>query len=271
MRYPKFVSFHLNKIGYCGYVVQNKLYLIEKNKLEVRFSQKKFTLPMELQNRIDEYWETLIKNGNKYTRGEVFTMSNIEENEGNIIINVDLSDYAHYLFTRRVGLPDKDACKNIHTSCLIETSDNVLVFGRMGEQTSIPGNIQCAGGGLNNEDIRGNVIDLEHNIRKELLEEVGIDVDNEKLVGDFSIKYLRYDSNIHSAAAIFILKLKITSHDFAVFYDKFEAQIRAKEELPEFKELVYLPKNKLAVNEFCEKEKKHLDHYMLPLLEEVIS
>jgi predicted NUDIX family phosphoesterase len=249
---------------------QDKLHAIGR-KLEVVFTKEKFILPVELQNKIDEFWDTLIKDGNKYTRGEVFTISNIEEKKDETIVNVDLSDYAHYLYTRRVGLPEKNACKNLHTSCLIETSDSMLIFGRMGKQTSMPGNIQCVGGGLDNEDIQGSVIDLTHNIKKELLEEVGINVDSEKLVSAFDIKYLRYDSNVHSVAAIFILKLKITSKEFADLYNVFEAQIIASGELPEFGELVYLKKNKSEIDDFYEKEKKYFDHYMMPLLEEVVS
>ena len=250
---------------------QDKLCPIEKENLKVIFTQKKFVLSPELQNEVDNYWNELIKKDNKYTRGEVFTLSDIKKSGDKTLINVDLSDYAHYLYTRRIGLSDENACKNLHTSCLIETSDNVLVFGRMGNQTSVPGNLQCVGGGLDGEDVRGNTLDLEHNSKKELLEEVGVDVDKGKMVNDFGIKYLRHDSKLHSVAAIFILKLKITAKEFSDLYAKFETQIIADGKSPEFGELVYLSKNKLALNNFYEKEKKYFDGYLLPLLQEVIS
>lgn len=248
----------------------DKLFPIEK-KLEIIFTREKFILPIDLQNKVDEYWESLILDGTPLFRGEVFTIADIEENIDKTIVHVDLSDYAHYLYTRRIGLPEKNACKNLHTSCLIETLDNVLVFGRMGKNTSLPGNIQCVGGGLDNDDICGKVIDLEHNIKKELMEEVGIDADSEKMVEDFSIKYLRYDASVYSIAAIFILKLKITSEELKDSYAKFEAQLIAGGMVPEFKELIYLAKNKLEIEEFYEKEKKYFDHYMMPLLQEVVS
>ena len=251
-------------------MLQDALYRLEK-KLEVVFTGQKFDLPDGLQGLIDDYWDSLLRKGNTYTRGEVFTISDIEEAENVTTVMVELSDYAHYLYTKRVGLSEEYACKNLHTSCLIEASDGVLIFGRMGRQTSVPGNTQCVGGGLDKDDIRGTVIDLEHNIRKELSEEVGIDVDSEDLVTDFGIRYLRYDSRINSIAAIFMLKLSIPSREFADRYDRFELALREDGEIPEFESLIYVSKERSAIDAMYANEGGHFDHYVMPLLEAVVS
>ncbi|MEI7749912.1 MAG: hypothetical protein WCJ25_02815 [Candidatus Moraniibacteriota bacterium] len=247
---------------------QDTLFPLEK-RLEVVFTGKKFVLPTGLQDTIDAYWNGLIADGNGYTRGEVFTISDIEETEDVTTVIVELSDYAHYLYTRRVGLPGEYACKNLHTSCLFETSDGMLVFGRMGKQTSVPGNIQCVGGGLDKDDVRGVVIDLEHNIRKELQEEVGIDVGDS--VSDFGVGYLRYDSRVHSIAAIFILKLSVSSRELSDHYGEFEAKLKDDGEQPEFESLIYVSKDKMEIDALYAKEGRHFDHYLMPLLEVVVS
>ncbi len=250
---------------------QDKLLPIEKEKLVVKLTQERFTLPSALQSKIDKHWEVLSEKKEPLFRGEVFTISKLEEIGGKIIVQVDLSDYAHYLYTRRIGLPEKTACKNMHTACLIETQDGVLVFGRMGKATALPGNVQCVGGGLDKEDIFEDGLDLEHNIKKELMEEVGVDIADSFLVADFSLKYLKYSSVIYSVAAIFILKLKITAKEFTESYKSFEAGLTTAGTLPEFGELIYLPKNKLALKNFHQKEQAFLDHYMSSLLKEVIG
>ena len=152
----------------------SKIILVDK-KIHLNLLSKKLILPKRIQDKIDGYWEDLLKNGKKYTRGRVFSAIDIKEEKKEIRIDFVLTDYAHYLYSSNVGLPKKYACKNVHTSCLIETTDNVLIFGRMGKNTSRAGIIQCIGGGLDEEDIFGKKIDLKHNMEKELFEEVGID------------------------------------------------------------------------------------------------
>jgi len=249
----------------------DKLFSIEKKDLKVIFHGDKFVLPIEMRNKIDEYWNLLIKNGEKLFRGEVFTVSNIKEINNEIIISVDLSDYAHYLYSRRIGVPEKYACKNLHTSCLIETFDSIFIFGKMGKNTSLFGNIQCVGGGLDNDDIQGDTVDLVHNIKKELAEEVGINIDDNNLVEEFNIRYLKYNPDVYSIAAIFILKLKINAQEFKDSYAKFENQLKSEGIMPEFEKIIFLPKNKLELDDFYKKEKEFLDHYMMPLLKREMS
>jgi len=245
--------------------------LIPAKEIKLKFIGKRMPLPDNIQRKIDDYWGELIKSGKKYVRGEVFSLEKIGEKNEIIEAELSLSDYAHYLYSRNVGLPFEYACKNIHTSCLIETSDCFLIFGRMGEQTSRSGVVQCLGGGLEKNDIKGDVIDLQHNIKQELLEEVNLDSMDEKIISSLELKYLKFSSNINSAASIFLLKLKISMAEFKKRYENFEAKLADKKELPEFGEIVYLKKEKTAVEEFCCHEKALLDHYMEALIKEMVK
>jgi hypothetical protein len=240
--------------------------LIPVKQINLKFTNKKISIPVHIQKKIDEHWEGLIKGGKNYTRGEVFSLENLKEKEGVVDAELSLSDYAHYLYSQNISLPFEHACKNIHTSCLIETQDGILVFGRMGHQTSRPGRIQCVGGGLDNDDLENGVIDLRHNIAKELQEEVGLNSKNRATVSNFKLQYLKYSPSINSVAAIFLLSLNMPIAEFKKHYKKFGTELAEKKELPEFGKLIYLKKEKTAVDEFCRHEKESLDHYMGALL-----
>ena len=247
-----------------------EIILVDK-KISLNLLSKKLILPKKIQDKIDIYWEDLLRSGKKYIRGRVFSAVDIREGKKEIRIDFVSTDYAHYLYSRNIGLPKKYVCKNVHTSCLIETKDNILIFGRMGKNTSRVGIIQCIGGGLDEEDIFGKKIDLKHNMEKELFEEVGINSWDENMVDSLEHKYIKNSQKINSVAMIFILRLKINAKQFKKHYTKFEKELKKKKMLPEFGELIYLPKKKKSINDFLQKEKNSLpDHYMKVLLKKVV-
>jgi predicted NUDIX family phosphoesterase len=252
---------------------ENKIVEVIKP-IRLELLKEKFILPPEIQAKVDAYWEELSRKNAFFRRGEAFAITSTKEKEGVIKIEFALTDYAHYIYTRAVGMPEKYAFSNLHTSCVIETADAVLIFGRTGENTANVGIWQCVGGGLDHDDVRGSEIDLEHNIKKELREEVGIDVNEEKAVSDLKLKYLKYTSNerFSSIAAIFLLKLKLTEKEFRAHYEKFEKELSAEGKLPEFQELTYLSKNETAIQEFLRSlNQDSLDCYMEALLGEIVS
>jgi predicted NUDIX family phosphoesterase len=239
--------------------------------LQVEFSGKEVILPPKLQSKIDRYWADQLAEGKKYHRGEGYHVIDVRETKDRLLFQLSLSDYAHYLYSRRVGLPARYSFCNIHTSCLIECLDKVLVFGVMGTETALAGNVQCVGGGLDRDDLCSRKFSLRHNIKKELLEEVGIDAGDKKIVRSLRLEYLCHYRNkkVNSYAAIFIAKLSISSKDFRVRYEKFVRSLAKKNELPEFGTIYYLPKNKTEILEFI---KKHPGgQYMEKLLAAIVK
>jgi len=59
---------------------------------------------------------------------------------------------------------------------VIESSDGALVAIRMGAHTANPGQVYFAAGSLEPEDIVSGVCDVEFNMRREVLEETGLDL-----------------------------------------------------------------------------------------------
>ena len=254
-------------------IKENKIIKVTKP-VRLELLKDKFILPPEIQEKVDAYWTELTKKKPFYRREEAFTVSSICDKDDITEIRLAPTDYAHYIYTRSVGLSEEFAFNNIHTSCVIETVDEVLVFGLTGENTANTGISQCVGGGLDHDDIRGNEIDLEHNIKKELQEEVGVDVNNEEIASDFKFKYLNYAFNekFSSIAAIFYLKLKLNEKEFRVHYEEFERRLKENGQVPEFQKLICLPKKEAAIQEFLRNSKREsMDLYMGALLREIIS
>lgn len=239
-------------------------------KLSVEFSGEKVILPDAIQKKVDAYWEKLLKSGKPLRRGEGYHITDIIEEDKSIKIEVSLSDYAHYIYSRHIGMDKKYAFKNIHTSCLIETNDDYLIIGVMGQQTAIAGNVQCVGGGIDNDDLRGKRFDLRHNIKNELREELGLDAGDKKIAKSLKLGYIKYNKHLNTIAAIFILKLKIDAQQLRKKYEEFEKSLAKKSELPEFGKIFYLKKEKKAIEKFI-KEQTQPDHYLKYLLREMVK
>jgi 8-oxo-dGTP pyrophosphatase MutT (NUDIX family) len=233
--------------------------------LVVRFSGKAVALPENVQRDIDRYWNGLMAVGRPYRRGEVFTVTRKEETEGVIEVLVEGTDYAHYLYSQNVGGLGEYATRVIHTSALAFSSDGYVIFGEMGKQTSQAGIFQCCGGGIDNDDLRGDVFDFDHNIAKELREELGIDVsDTERVVG-FGKAYFKEGGPRDAMTVVYRVDLAETAEEFMRRYQAFVDDLLAQGELPEFGELVVLSFERNAFGEFFEKRRERCDEYMEPL------
>lgn len=208
-------------------------------KLQVHFSRKHVVLPPVIQNKIDAYWNDLIKSGKKYKRGEVFAVTKKEHKKDCLDILVEKTDYAHYLYCQNVGMPGKNGVHIIHTAVLVETSDEKFLFGKMNKQTSRSGIYQLCGGGIDNDDLRDTVFDLSHNIKKELKEELGIDADNSKQIKTFELAYFKEGGPTDKMTAIYKIALRKNSAEFMQEYNKFILQLRKNNEQPEFSDLIF--------------------------------
>ena len=62
------------------------------------------------------------------------------------------SDYAHYLYGERIGLPEEHCCTNLSAGSLLETKDNYYVVGELDLKASYPGVLQVTGGNIDKED-----------------------------------------------------------------------------------------------------------------------
>ncbi|MGK2849046.1 MAG: hypothetical protein ACSLEX_03185 [Minisyncoccota bacterium] len=236
----------------------------------VRFSNKEAQLPEEIQTKIDSYWQELLDSGKSYKRGEVFTVTHKEVTETAVNILVEKTDYAHYLYCQNKESLEENGVHIIHTAVLVESSDGYFLFGEMGPQTSRHGIIQLCGGGIDNDDLKGEYFDFKHNITKELQEEFDIDVSDTSRVTYFDEAYLKEGGPTDKMTVIFRVVLSDTKEEFLKRYDAFLERLKAEGEDPEFGKIIALKKDKQEITTFFSQENVILDEYMKPLFEKIV-
>ena len=235
----------------------------------VRFSNKDVLLPEIVQSKINSYWQELLDSGKSYKRGEVFTVTHKETAGNTVNILVEKTDYAHYLYCQNKESLDENGVHIIHTAVLVESSDGYFLFGEMGPQTSRHGIVQLCGGGIDNDDLRGEYFDLKHNIIKELQEELNIDVSDTSRVTYFDEAYLKEGGPTDKMTVIFRVVLSDAKEEFIEQYDTFVERLKAKGEDPEFGKIIPLKKDQQKINDFFSQEEIILDEYMKPLFEKI--
>lgn len=248
----------------------NKLTLLKKTP-KISYSGEKINLPEEVIFKIEKYWEELIESGKNFRRGDVFTISKIEENESEILIEIALSDYAHYLATINGIIEEKHACRVVHSSIMIETSDGELIFGEMGGSTALPGRIQCIGGGITRGDLfdDGRIIDIERNAANEMAEEVGLSVNSSNQISEF-YPWVIVESGPHDfLGVVYWAKIPMNISEFTKHYVDFEKSLLEKGEKPELSKIINISKD-MKDKEIWLAEKTNPCAEYLPLIFEAL-
>lgn len=81
-------------------------------------------------------------------------------------------------------------CKNLSAGCLLETIDGYYIVGELDENTSYPTMLQVTGGGIDQKDIFGENIDVEKTIKREAMEELKINLNDEESILYNRMSYL---------------------------------------------------------------------------------
>ncbi|NTV55446.1 MAG: hypothetical protein HGA16_03020, partial [Candidatus Moranbacteria bacterium] len=225
----------------------------------VRYDGGYVLLPAGLKEEVDAYWEELLRNGRSYTRGEVFTVTGKIETAEAIEVTVSRTDFAHNLFCRDVRNPEGYGIRIIHTAALVETLDGKVIFGRMGGHTSHSGRYQLCGGGLDNDDLRGDIFDLNYNTIRELREELGIDADDARLVLSFTPAYFKEGGPREKMSVIYRVTLGETAAEYRERYETFAEGLRKSGKEPEFGEIVAFDRNSDELLSFLAREDLHFD------------
>lgn len=231
--------------------------------ISVLYTNAAYSLPSEAQSAIDNYWEQLKISGKKFTRGDVFTIQELLDMPDKIEIKIALTDYAHYLATT-AGLKEVQdyPCRVVHTSVLIKTCDNFLVFGEMADHTSTPKRLQCAGGGITRADIiKGNLIDIEGNAQAELLEETGLDWKNTDHKCSIRFAYIKTGGAHNFVGTMFLAETGLSSRDVQAIFDDHNTLLSQQGEKSEFSRLLFVGSSPENVEEFIQtKEGQFVDY-----------
>lgn len=235
--------------------------------VKIHYTNKKISLPEEYNKRVESHWESLLKTGKKLFNGDVFTIEKIEINGNEIHIYVGLTNYAHFLYTINKNNYEENDCRIIHTSVLIETSDNEFAIGEMNECTAFPFKLQFIGGGIDKEDISGEFLDLEHNIKKEISEELGIQIEDKSIVRSLKPCYLKSGGERNFLSAIFKLDLLINREELIDMLNRHNKNLSLKMEMQEIRSLIFINSDKESIRAFTTTDKREKDENLIPTLE----
>jgi 8-oxo-dGTP pyrophosphatase MutT (NUDIX family) len=240
------------------------LYSFSDN-VKVCFNQKKVSLPKQYSDDCDAHWESLRKKGKKYFRGDIFTISDIKHDSQGIMISVELTDYAHFLYTINKNVYEDYDCRVVYTSILVETADGKFVIGIMGEDTFAPQKLQLFGGGIDKGDIQDNEIDLAHSAKKEIAEELGIDVNDYRMVRQFRPYLLKEGGRSNFYSAVFKLDLLLNQDEVKNNYKQYVQQLSRQGIKPELESLLFVSRELDAIEKLAS-DKREKDENLIPVL-----
>ena len=237
------------------------------NSIIIIYDKNKILLPEKFRKTIEENWNLLRKQGKNFFQGDVYAISKLESSYNNLTIHLKLSNYAHYIYTIYNKPPIELCCRVVYTCALVETIDGHFVFGEMANHTSTPKRLQCAGGGIENSDIKGDFVDLNNNIKRELFEEMGIDINDKSITLESYPKYLKTGGSNNFISIIFKVKLSINKKEMQNLYKKHINDFLTKGVFPEFNSLVFVRSNPSSVKYFLTKDRRQRVDYLKSLLE----
>lgn len=239
---------------------------IENTVINVKFENKQLDLPDKIKKEINDFWNQCKLDNPNLWNGKLLCVSDYKEDNNKMMITCQQTDYNHHLYDERIGLSCEYGCYNLVAGCLLETSDNYYVIGEMSFDTSFPYGLQIPGGNVDSGDIFDDNIDIMNTIIRECLEEVDINLQDEKQVDYFKLKYICLPSK-ETHAYLFIAKgkLKITKAEMVNHFEKHLNALQMSHLEVEFKKIYFIKKD-IAVKEL-DKLDNPKRNYLRKLLE----
>ena len=231
--------------------------------INLEYTGQNMNLPKDLNDKIEDFWSKAIIETPTLYNGEDYSVENVTEKENEIIMKVSKTNYAHYLYDERIGIDDeKYRCICPWSGILLITNDNYWVFGQASEKTSFPNGFQISGGGIDKKDIYNSKIDLTQNLKRELAEEMNLNLDEIK----YEFKYIEYpDEKRNAYGFIAVGQLNMSKKELQKHFIQYSKYLENNNLEIEFNNLIYLKKGNAV---------KELDTYTNPkrdYLRELIS
>ncbi|WP_044640348.1 NUDIX hydrolase [Risungbinella massiliensis] len=227
-------------------------------------SGTKVDLPFKLQADITSYWEEAKLTIPHMTNGTIYHVSKFTlptATKPTFTFELQETKYEHYLYSRRKLSEDSPYyCRTLFASCIMVTTDDHFVFGDLGEESFRPGYLQPVGGSLDQADGDGMEFQLEKTIQREVLEEIGINLQDSNLTRTIEPAYLKQNGNF---GIIYRIELNWTSKEVL---QNFQHKQQLGEIDEEFQTILTVPRNE--IRRFLEQDtRRRVDHLHLLLQE----
>lgn len=229
----------------------------------IKFENREIKLPIELKRNIKKFWMDAIKDNPNLYNGQDYVVESIKETKENIEMIVVKSNYAHYLYDERVGIQKENyRCCSPWGGILLLTKDDYFVIGEMNNTTSIPYCLQISGGGIDISDIENGRINIDLNIRRELKEELNLNLDDI----DYKLEYIEYPSETRNAYGFLAIgKINQTKDELKRYFEEYKEYLIKNDLEIEFNKLIFLKKENAL------QELDDLPNYKRPYLRDLIK
>lgn len=173
-------------------------------KVRLKTIHDKMYLPEQLKKEIEIFWEEQTKENPNLFNGEVWNVTKMEEMKDEIVLTLEKTDYAHYIYDERHGIDEKYACHNIAGGVYIVTKDRYGVVGELDNSTSYPMCLQVSGGGIDKSDMVNNEFDIVKTAERELKEELNLDLNNNEQINKYDFSYIEVPEGRRHAYCIIL-------------------------------------------------------------------
>ena len=143
-------------------------------RLDLRFVPKPWAFAERHRAEIDAHFDAAQRANPRLWNGRVLVMRNCEIAGGVLRGAFSETDYASFHAWIRWGCPPADAC-DCFGAAAVRASDGAFLLARMAAHTANAGGIYFPCGTPDLSDVRDGVVDFDHSISRELLEETGLD------------------------------------------------------------------------------------------------
>lgn len=219
-----------------------KMEFITKNPIEIHISNL-------IKDKIKECWNSFIKNKENYWDGDIFCVTDIDLKEG--IIEIGKTKYSSLVYAKM----NKDLkIRSLFASILLMTKDNKYVIIKNNHNC-----INLIGGMADKMDFINNQFSPDLCIKREISEEIGIDLTNPKQVLNYHMKYLKIPKNgenYYPIGILYIGELNFTS-------DEFKEYMNNKKHDNEITEIYYYNKEKCLNLELTDSDIFYLKEFVL--------
>jgi 8-oxo-dGTP pyrophosphatase MutT (NUDIX family) len=123
--------------------------------------------------KIDKSWKKAVQENPALHNGDIFMLTKWRFADAALVGTVQPASFASFLYWREQGFPETGA-RNCFGSSVLQSKDGHVLFGRMAPHTATSGLVYPVGGSLSSEDVRGDRLEIELNIVRELQEETGL-------------------------------------------------------------------------------------------------
>ncbi|SEK65616.1 hypothetical protein SAMN04487976_103223 [Xaviernesmea oryzae] len=173
---------------------------------------------VDAADAIAENWEREVAANPHLFNGEMVLNRAIHIEDGVIRTAAYLAPFSSFLYWRKTRPLDKA----LHLAVLpvILSADGAVIAVRMAQHTANPGKVYCASGSLDRHDIVDGRCDIMGNMRREVLEETGLDLDASEAEAGFFGR--------HEQGAVLVARCYRFAEDAQTILDRVGAHIAAE-------------------------------------------